>query len=57
MIGGIAGVSSGIIRDCINSEKVGYLHVGYKVGGIAGLQSGSIDNCLNEAGVYGRKDI
>lgn len=57
MIGGIAGVSSGFIRDCINSEKVGYLHVGYKVGGIAGLQSGSIDNCTNEASVYGRKDI
>ena len=41
MTGGIAGVSSGIIRDCTNSEKVGYSHIGYKVGGIVGLQTGA----------------
>lgn len=57
MIGGIAGVSSGIIRDCTNSEKVGYSHIGYKVGGIVGLQTGALNNCINEASVYGRKDI
>ena len=57
MIGGIAGISSGIIRDCTNGEKVGYLHVGYKVGGITGLQSGSINNCINEASILGRKDV
>ena len=42
MTGGIAGVSSGIIRDCTNSEKVGYSHIGYKVGGIVGLQTGAV---------------
>lgn len=57
MTGGIAGVSSGIIRDCTNSEKVGYAHIGYKVGGIVGLQTGAVNNCINEASVYGRKDI
>ena len=57
MTGGIAGVSSGIIRDCTNSEKVGYPHIGYKVGGIVGLQTGAVNNCINEASVYGRKDI
>ena len=57
MTGGIAGVSSGIIRDCTNSEKVGYSHIGYKVGGIVGLQTGAVNNCINEASVYGRKDI
>ena len=57
MIGGIAGVSSGIIRDCTNSEKVGYSHIGYKVGGIVGLQTGALNNCINEVSVYGRKDI
>lgn len=57
MIGGIAGVSNGFIRECTNSEKVGYLHTGYKVGGIAGLQSGSVKSCINEAAVCGRKDV
>ena len=57
MIGGIAGASSGYIKDSINSEKVGYKHTSYKVGGIVGLQNGSVLNCVNEAPVYGRKDV
>ncbi len=56
-IGGIAGVSIGIIARCINNGEVGYSHVGYNIGGIAGRQSGYIVNCSNNAKVKGRKDV
>ncbi|MBE5825431.1 MAG: hypothetical protein E7307_02225 [Butyrivibrio sp.] len=56
-IGGIAGVSIGIISRCINNGEIGYDHVGYNVGGIAGRQSGYLYNCTNNGNVKGRKDI
>ena len=56
-IGGIAGVSIGIISRCINNGKIGYDHVGYNIGGIAGRQSGYLYNCTNNGLVQGRKDI
>lgn len=56
-LGGIAGTSSGVIRDCSNSGKVGYPHVGYNVGGIAGSQKGYITGCVNSGEILGRKEI
>ncbi len=56
-IGGIAGLSSGLIQQCENYGHIGYPHVGYNVGGIAGRQSGRISDCANYADVYGRKDV
>ena len=56
-VGGIAGVSIGIIARCINNGEIGYDHVGYNVGGIAGRQSGYLYNCSNNGSVKGRKDI
>ena len=56
-IGGIAGSSSGIIRDSKNRGGVGYQHMGYNVGGIVGTQSGYLYNCRNFAPVNGRKEV
>ena len=56
-IGGIAGVSIGIISHCINNGEIGYDHVGYNVGGIAGRQSGYVLRCSNNGKVKGRKDV
>ena len=56
-IGGIAGVSIGIISHCINNGEIGYDHVGYNVGGIAGRQSGYMVRCSNNGKVKGRKDV
>lgn len=56
-LGGIAGTSSGVIRDCRNFGTVGYPHVGYNVGGIAGSQKGYITGCENNGSVQGRKEI
>lgn len=56
-VGGIAGSSTGVIRDCVNRGKIGYLSMGYNIGGIAGTQSGTILNCENRAEVYGRKEV
>ena len=44
-IGGIAGTSSGVIRDCENRANIGYEKMGYNVGGIAGSQIGYITEC------------
>lgn len=55
-VGGIAGTSSGVIRDCKNRGDVGYLHMGYNMGGIAGSQSGYIVNCENYGSIFGRKE-
>ena len=55
--GGIAGYSSGTIRDCVNTAAIGHEHIGYNVGGIAGRSCGQILNCANEGGVCGRKDV
>lgn len=56
-IGGIAGISSGVIRDCKNFGDVGYRHMGYNIGGIAGTQSGYMVNCENHGSVHGRKEV
>lgn len=56
-IGGIAGTSSGVIRECTNLGTVGYLRMGYNIGGIAGSQLGYIADCVNFAKIYGRKDV
>ena len=56
-IGGIAGISSGVIRDCENRGDVGYKHMGYNIGGIAGTQSGYVADCRNYGQVQGRKEV
>lgn len=56
-IGGIAGNSSGVIRQSKNRGNVGYQHMGYNVGGIAGTQTGYLYKCENFAQVYGRKEV
>ena len=56
-VGGIAGLSSGVIRDCANSGQVGYSHTGYNIGGIVGRQSGIVMDCKNIGVVSGRKDV
>lgn len=56
-LGGIAGNSTGFIRDSKNLADVGYRHMGYNVGGIAGTQSGTIQNCENYGIIFGRKEV
>ena len=56
-IGGIAGISSGVIRGCVNTGDVGYQHMGYNIGGIAGTQSGYVIDCENQGDVQGRKEV
>lgn len=56
-IGGIAGSSSGVIRESVNHGNVGYQHMGYNIGGIAGTQSGYIVDCENHGDVQGRKEV
>lgn len=56
-IGGIAGISTGVIRDCVNRGPVGYRYMGYNVGGIAGTQSGYLVGCENHGQIQGRKEV
>lgn len=56
-VGGIAGLSSGTIRQCSNRAQIGYDHAGYNVGGIVGRQNGVLMLCENEGSVAGRKDV
>lgn len=56
-IGGIAGISSGVIRNCENRGNVGYQHMGYNIGGIVGTQSGYITGCANYGNIQGRKEV
>lgn len=56
-IGGIAGISSGVIRQCENQGSVGYRQMGYNIGGIAGTQSGYIVDCENHGHIQGRKEV
>ena len=56
-LGGIAGVTTGVVRSCVNHGAVGYAHMGYNIGGIAGRQSGLIQDCSNLAAVSGRKEV
>ncbi len=55
-VGGIAGISSGVIRQCTNQVRIGYPSMGYNIGGIAGTQSGTIIDCENHGEIYGRKE-
>ena len=55
-VGGVAGASSGVIRNCVNNGTVGYQHIGYNVGGIAGSQTGFVEGCTNYGLVFGRKE-
>lgn len=55
-IGGIAGLSSGVIRNCDNRGDVGYQLMGYNIGGIAGTQSGYITGSENYNAIQGRKE-
>lgn len=56
-MGGIAGISTGIIMECENRGIIGFVHLGYNVGGIAGRQSGKVIDCTNQGEVLGRKDV
>ena len=56
-IGGVAGLSTGVIRNCDNHGDVGYQHMGYNIGGIAGTQSGYLVDCRNYGSVQGRKEV
>ena len=56
-IGGICGLSHGLIRSCVNYGAVGYKSMGYNVGGIVGSQSGYIADCENRADILGRKEV
>lgn len=56
-MGGIAGLSSGILEGCKNHGDIGYKHVGYNIGGIVGRQSGYVLGCENYGSVFGRKDV
>ena len=55
-VGGVAGASSGVIRNCVNNGTVGYQHIGYNVGGIAGSQTGFVEGCTNYGLVFGRQE-
>lgn len=56
-IGGVAGMSSGVIRNCVNRGDIGYKLMGYNIGGIAGTQKGHIFGCENFGTIHGRKEI
>ena len=56
-IGGIAGVSSGVIRGCENRANIGYEKMGYNVGGIAGSQIGYITECANYGTINGSNGV
>ena len=56
-IGGIAGISTGVIRSCENRGDIGYQHMGYNIGGIAGTQSGYITDSVNHGQIRGRKEV
>ena len=56
-VGGIAGSSSGVIRECENQGTIGYKHIGYNIGGIAGSQTGYVYDCVNQGQIFGRKEV
>ena len=56
-VGGIAGTSAGVIRDCDNFATIGYRQIGYNIGGIAGSQMGYIVDCQNFGEIFGRKEV
>ena len=56
-VGGIAGTSGGVIRDCDNFADVGYRHMGYNIGGIAGSSMGYLTQSQNFGSISGRKEV
>lgn len=56
-LGGIAGKSSGVIRECYNKANVGYKKMGYNIGGIAGTQNGYIVDCMNYGNIEGANGV
>ena len=56
-VGGVAGISSGVIRNCKNHAAVGYPYMGYNIGGIAGSITGYLTECENYGTVNGRKEV
>ena len=56
-MGGIAGTSSGVIRDCINYGNVGYQSMSYNAGGIVGSLTGYLVDCENHGTIHARKDV
>ena len=56
-IGGIAGISSGVIRACINQGAVGYEKMSTNVGGIVGSSNGYLADCVNYATINGSKGV
>ena len=56
-VGGIAGLSEGVVISCENKGIVGYDRMGYNVGGIVGRQCGRLEKCKNSGEVIGRKDV
>ena len=55
-IGGVAGSSAGVVKNCQNLGTVGYQHMCYNVGGIVGSQTGYVTACTNYGTVYARKE-
>ena len=56
-LGGIAGKSSGVIRECYNRANIGYKKMGYNIGGIVGTQNGYIVDCANYGSIEGSNGI
>lgn len=56
-VGGIAGSSSGVIKNSKNQGTIGYQHIGYNIGGIVGSQVGYVFACENLGEVLGRKEV
>ncbi len=56
-IGGIAGTSTGVIRECENHANVGYKKMGHNVGGIVGSQNGYVVDCINYGKVEGSDGV
>lgn len=56
-VGGIAGLSEGVLIDCRNFGIIGYERMGDYVGGIAGRQNGRIQSCENQGTVTGRRYV
>ncbi len=56
-IGGIAGTSTGVIRECENKANVGYHKMGHNIGGIVGSQNGYVVDCVNYAKIEGSDGV
>lgn len=56
-IGGVVGLSAGVVQSCTNEGPVGFETVGYNVGGVCGRTSGFVGGCYNSGPVQGRRDV